>query len=133
MYTRHLIPTANESIPLLIVTSTPGPMLPALLHARGWKPYGTTPVEDPGTGLRISPDGVSLSYKGHVLLHDAQGDPIAPPGWWDSVTQMRDRILIAVVHHETHLLQSHWQASHHKLLSAHEAALAVLTSEPPYI
>jgi hypothetical protein len=97
MYAKVLNDNGPLPIPMLLMTTSQSNPLIDQLNVRGWTPYAGDVREDVGAEVRIMPDHLSVAIEGQVLFHDADGDPVSPPGWWDAASAFGDRVLVVLL------------------------------------
>jgi len=122
MYAKILRVTDGFEVPMLLVTS---PDVEPL-HSRGWFPWGSGVANDVGAALSIMPDLLTLSVDDVVVLSDAAGDPMSPPGWWERVSEIGDRVMIAVVPPGTPFNEEGLKAAQQTLLDSPATATALV-------
>ncbi|WP_347350381.1 hypothetical protein [Intrasporangium sp.] len=97
MYAKTLIPGPALAVPTITATTPLGDILFPQLTALGWTTFGQAgPSPAPGT-VHISPgEGLRLIIEGETLLEDST-NPAAPPGWWQAVSALDDRVVVVIV------------------------------------
>ncbi len=102
MYAKIVRVAGGVSIPMLLVTYPNGSAIVPQLRARGWVPWGGSPlITDTGASLLISPDRLRLRIDEETPLDDRDGNPVSPAGWWELVDQLGGLALIGVVPKDT--------------------------------
>jgi hypothetical protein len=124
MYAKILRVAGGTEIPMLMVTAPPESV--GELHARGWSPWGGRLSRDRGAVVRIMPDRLRITVNGVAILDDPDGDPVSPPGWWELVSRIGDRVVVALVPQETPFDEDGLKAMHSRLLDSPDTALAIV-------
>lgn len=122
MYSKILWVAGGVEIPMLLATSS----TVAPLHARGWFPWGAGVANDVSASLNIMPDLLTLAVDDIVILSDTDGDPMSPPGWWEKVSELGDRVMVCFVPPGTPFDEAGFQTVHGSLVDSPDTATALV-------